>query len=273
MSHPTDSTNVLEQKKLAVIVILIEIFCIIFLSIGGTYETHNLESERYPLWQDINVMIFVGFGFLMTFLRNYQFSAVGYTFLIGGISFQLYPIWETIFAVAFDSNKHFSIHYSIYTLMLSSFCAAAVLITYGAILGKVSGFQLMVILFIETIGFSLNERISLHMGISDIGGSMVIHSFGAIFGVVLAKILSPRDSFGHKKAESNYISDLTAFIGAIFLWMYWPSFNAGPALPGSVSQSRAFINTILSLSGSCMATFVVSILTRDEGKRINMIDI
>ena len=88
---------------------------------------------------------------------------------------------------------------------------------------------------IETIAFALNERISLYMGVADIGGSMVIHTFGAVFGIVLAKIMSPRDSFGHKKAESNYLSDLTSFIGTIFLWMYWPSFNAGPAPLGSVS--------------------------------------
>jgi len=88
---------------------------------------------------------------------------------------------------------------------------------------------------IETIAFTLNERISLYMGVADIGGSMVIHTFGAVFGIVLAKIMSPRDSFGHKKAESNYLSDLTSFIGTIFLWMYWPSFNAGPAPLGSVS--------------------------------------
>lgn len=94
---------------------------------------------------------------------------------------------------------------------------------------------MLVCLFLETVAFTLNERISLDMGIADIGGSMVIHTFGAVFGVVLAKILSPRGAFGHKKAESNYISDLTAFIGSIFLWMYWPSFNAGPAIPGSES--------------------------------------
>lgn len=111
------------------------------------------------------------------------------------------------------------------------------------------------------------------MGVADVGGSMVIHTFGAVFGIVVTKILTPRDAFGHKKAESNYYSDLTAFIGTIFLWMYWPSFNAGPAVLDSPSQTRAFVNTILSLSGSCMATFVISILTRDEGKRLNMIDI
>lgn len=92
---------------------------------------------------------------------------------------------------------------------------------------------MVICLFLETIGYTLNERISIKMGVADIGGSMVIHTFGAVFGIVITKILSPRDAFGHKKAESNFISDLTSFIGTIFLWIYWPSFNAGPSTIGS----------------------------------------
>ena len=36
-----------------------------------------LEGLRYSMFQDVHVMIFVGFGFLMTFLSKYGFSAVG----------------------------------------------------------------------------------------------------------------------------------------------------------------------------------------------------
>lgn len=81
MTKGGDASSILEQKKLAVLIVLLEVFCIIFHSIAGYYETTDLESSRYPLWQDINVMIFVGFGFLMTFLRTYQFSAVGNHFV------------------------------------------------------------------------------------------------------------------------------------------------------------------------------------------------
>lgn len=39
-------------------------------------------------FQDVHVMIFVGFGFLMTFLKRYSFGAVGFTFLIAAFGLQ-----------------------------------------------------------------------------------------------------------------------------------------------------------------------------------------
>lgn len=39
-------------------------------------------------FQDVHVMIFVGFGFLMTFLKRYSFGAIGFNFLIGAFGLQ-----------------------------------------------------------------------------------------------------------------------------------------------------------------------------------------
>lgn len=39
-------------------------------------------------FQDVHVMIFVGFGFLMTFLKRYSFGAVGFNFLIAAFGLQ-----------------------------------------------------------------------------------------------------------------------------------------------------------------------------------------
>lgn len=43
-------------------------------------------------FQDVHVMIFIGFGFLMTFLQRYGFSSVGFNFLIAAFSLQ----WATL---------------------------------------------------------------------------------------------------------------------------------------------------------------------------------
>lgn len=62
--------------------------------------------------------------------------------------------------------------------------AAAVLITFGAILGKCSLFQLFGLASIECFLFALNRAILLHIfKAEDLGGSMYIHIFGGFFGI------------------------------------------------------------------------------------------
>lgn len=39
-------------------------------------------------FQDVHTMIFVGFGFLMTFLQRYGYSAVGFNFLLAAFGIQ-----------------------------------------------------------------------------------------------------------------------------------------------------------------------------------------
>ena len=55
---------------------------------GFTVICHCFVS----VFQDVHVMIFVGFGFLMTFLKKYSFGAVGYNFFIAALVLQ----WATL---------------------------------------------------------------------------------------------------------------------------------------------------------------------------------
>lgn len=53
---------------------------------NGTVVSVQSEVDHlYPFYQDVHVMIFIGFGFLMTFLKKYTFSSVGFNFLINFI--------------------------------------------------------------------------------------------------------------------------------------------------------------------------------------------
>jgi len=61
-----------------------------------------------------------------------------------------------------------------------------------------------------------------------------------------------------------------AMIGTIFLWMFWPSFNG--ALAEGNGQHRVVINTVLSLTNSCVGAFIASKLLRHEHK-FDMVDI
>ena len=58
-------------------------------AIGTTDGTvSNDINKYYPFFQDVHVMIFIGFGYLMTFLKKYAFTSIGYTFLIGSFIIQ-----------------------------------------------------------------------------------------------------------------------------------------------------------------------------------------
>ena len=62
---------------------------------------------------------------------------------------------------------------------------------------------------------------------------------------------------------SNKFSDLFSLLGTVYLWMFWPSFNG--ALAGNAEgRHRVLCNTFLSLSASCVSTFIVSRLIRKK---------
>lgn len=62
--------------------------------------------------------------------------------------------------------------------------------------------------------------------VADLGGSMVIHSFGAFFGLACSFALSFRKKIlGTKNLGDSYTNNTIAMVGTVFLWMYWPSFN------------------------------------------------
>ena len=64
----------------------------LFVEVGeGVRNSTKKESEaavshytasHYPMYMDIHVMVFVGFGFLITFLKHNSWTAVGFTYII-----------------------------------------------------------------------------------------------------------------------------------------------------------------------------------------------
>lgn len=234
----------------------------------GNHSHHRQDYEnefyyRYPSFQDVHVMIFVGFGFLMTFLQRYGFSSVGFNFLIAAFSLQ----WATLMQGFFHGMHHGKIHVGVNSMINADFCTGSVLISFGAVLGKTSPVQMLVMAIFEVTLFAVNEFILLSiLGANDAGGSMTIHTFGAYFGLVVTRVLyRPNLDKSKHRNSSVYHSDLFAMIGTIYLWMFWPSFNSAITGYGD-PQHRTAMNTYYSLAACTLATFAFSSLVNHEGK-------
>lgn len=235
-------------------------------------KEHNITSDiendfyfRYPSFQDVHVMIFVGFGFLMTFLKRYSFGGVGFSFLIAAFGLQ----WALLMQGWFQSLDPTTgaIQIGIENLINADFCCAASLIAYGALLGKVSPVQLMIVTLFGVTLYAVEEYIILNLlHCRDSGGSMVIHTFGGYYGLAISWVLyRPNLHLSKRLKGSVYHSDVFAMIGTLFLWMFWPSFNSAISNHGD-GQLRAAINTYLSLAASVLTAVAVSSMAEKKGK-------
>lgn len=261
-------SNVEKVPKMRMsLVIFLGVFQIAFIVLFGLfaeYEENTGRSEEVPrlyaMFMDVHTMMFIGFGFLMTFLKRYGYSSVGFNFLVAAFVLE----WALLVRGWIHHWEHgamFTIN--IESLLVSDFCAAAVLISFGAVLGKASLTQLVVMAFFEVVIQSINEHIGLtFLKAYDVGESMYVHVFGAYFGLAVAKVLNTKEVESAKES-SHYHSDLFAMVGTIFLWLYWPSFNSAVAV--EEGQNRAIVNTFLSIASSCIVTFIVSTIV-SKGK-------
>ncbi|KAL7539908.1 hypothetical protein ACHAXR_009726 [Thalassiosira sp. AJA248-18] len=217
---------------------------LIFLFIFGTKynEEEAYSPDEYMIYRDIMMMLLIGFGYLMTFLRKYGLGAVGFTMLLTALGMQLSIFMELFVRRMYGSehHSHFPLPVTVFTLIDSEFFAAALMISYGAVIGR----AVMVV-----FGF---------LGAEDVGGTLTIHLFGAYFGVSLAKALGPEDLETASNADARRFSDLMSLIGTSVLWVFWPSFVGATETSIPENEERCVLNCILALLGSTVATFAAS---------------
>ena len=86
------------------------------------------------------------------------------------------------------------------------------------------------------------------------GGAMYVHVFGAYFGLATSYFFRPGNAIKDRdgRGEGGYNSTMIALLGSVFLFVYWPSFNGALAPPSQ--QLRIFINTIMAICASCIAS-------------------
>ncbi|XP_074676343.1 ammonium transporter Rh type A isoform X2 [Strix aluco] len=246
----------------SIVALVLEVITIVLFGIFVEYDNSDDSQILYPFFQDVHVMIFVGFGFLMTFLKKYGFSSVGINMLIAAFGLQ----WGTLMQ-GFWHSKGGKIHVDVKSIINADFSTATALISFGAVLGKTSPAQMLIMTILEVTIFACNEHLVTEiLQATDVGASMTIHAFGAYFGLAVTLVLyRPGLKNKHENEESTYDSDMFAMIGTLFLWLFWPSFNSAIASEPRY-QIKAIVNTYYSLAACTVVTFALSSLVDQRGK-------
>lgn len=218
-----------------------------------------LEVQQYDRAIHIMAMLLIGFGFLMVFVRKYGRSALTATFLLVSISL---PMYFSISSLGIFESKG-----EIEQLILAEFSAASLLIAMGAVLGRLKMHQYILLGLLFIPFYMLNELIvALNFfgfvgKVVDTGGSIVIHAFGAIFGVSASIFLTSKKDI-KIPIEADFTSDRYSVLGSMVLWVFWPSFCA--ALVPVEAIPHTVVNVFIALCGSTIATYIFSVLLRGK---------
>ncbi|MGL1903216.1 MAG: ammonium transporter [Fibrobacterales bacterium] len=221
-----------------------------------------IEVQKYSRAIHIMAMLLVGFGFLMVFVKKYGRTAITATYMLVSVAIPFYFLKDNL-GILGEPTSHID------GLILAEFAAASLLICAGAVLGRVKIYQylLLGILFIPCYAFNEWLLVSGGLGLIpvgsfvDTGGSIVIHAFGALFGLGVAYSMTTSKEY-ETPIESDDTSDRFSLLGSMILWVFWPSFCAALVAPKDVPNT--VVNVILALCGSTLATYFASLKLRGK---------
>jgi ammonium transporter Rh len=219
------------------------------------------QVQRYERAIHVMAMLLVGFGFLMVFVKRYGRSALTATYLLTAAGLPLYFLFDSVGLFGQPPRPITD------RLLCAEFAAASLLICAGAVLGrlKMGQYLILTVLFIPC--YMANEWIVTQGGCGilprdtflDTGGSIIIHAFGAFFGLGAILTMTTRTEFD-APIESDAVSDRFSLLGSMVLWVFWPSFCS--ALVPAQDVPHTAINVILALCGATLATYFACMALR-----------
>ncbi|NXQ46195.1 RHBGB protein, partial [Catharus fuscescens] len=218
---------------------------------------------QQPHFQDVHVQVLLSFGLLVAFLSRYGLGSVAINILIIAFAIQ----WAVLLQGMFYFVLNGKIYVGAQSIVSADFCTAAVLISTGAVLGRVNPVQMLLLALLEVTVCTLNEYILLSlMGVSDRGRALTVHTFGAYFGLVVSRVLYQPHKDKRKREEQQDMGhqrDVFAVVGTIYLWIFWPSFTSSTSVHDN-AENWAVLNTYFSLVASTVATFILCPVLYEE---------
>jgi ammonium transporter Rh len=252
------------SKALIIILLLLPALATAQAPVSGDLANTVREVQQYNFAIHILAMLLVGFGLLMVFVKRYGYGATTGTYLIVAVGL---PLYLGLRATGMLSAESVGVH-TMRGLLLAEFAVASALIAMGAVLGRVRLYQYGFLAAVFVPLYMINERLVLDGGLGvtkgfvDSAGSVIIHAFGAYFGLGLAVALTNKEQ-RDLAITSDETSDRFSMIGSMVLWLFWPSFCSA-VVPMEQFAATA-VNTILALCGATASTYLFSLILR-KGK-------
>ena len=241
-----------------VLAVFSQIFVYAFFQGLGKYDSYSRTWEIQNFLSGL--LIFLGFGLQYSSLRKSSWTALSQVFYASILAVEFFLVFDTLFFSLLENLSSFDIRITTLSIWGSLFAAGAVVVSYGALVGRLNFSQLTLLAIIETIAFSLNFSLNVvEIGEgyenNDFGLGIGLHLFGTYFGLAASFALK-----GSNEPKTYHESSkVFTLIGTLIIWVTFPFFNI------VVGESGSGVNTFVSLLGSTIATFTLSALL-NQGK-------
>ena len=144
----------------------------------------TMES-LYSRYMDTHVMLLVGFSFIQTAPKTHSWSSLAFTLLTACWTIQLNALTQAFWSQWLAGTWQL-VELNLGTLIDGDYAAIAVLVSMGALCGKLRFGQMFILASVEVCVYGLNRALCVLIGLHDIGGTVTVHLFGALFGVSAA---------------------------------------------------------------------------------------
>ena len=153
-------------------------------------STDSTAVDAYNYYIGVMIMMIVGFGYLMTFMKNYGLGAVGFCLLVSAIGLQ-WGLFIEAFFYQMVNHTWGPVAINTYAILAVTSNIAAPLISLGGIIGKVTPLQLLIMVLLEFTAHSFNYNVLMNgiLKVMDIGGTYSDHMFGCYFGLAVSYII------------------------------------------------------------------------------------
>jgi len=268
----------------ALIILVFQVAWIILMGLAVEYRDDFLDNngtttridDWYSFYTQIAMMVFFAWGMSGTWVKRYAYGSLFFSFFIAIIALQWGFLLNGFYQEA-SNNSWGRLDLTIRNLILALYCSTALVVSHGAVLGKLGifGGEAFFYAIWGVVIWTTNYFVCIFvLKAADTGGAMTVHLWGGLYGigatVFLSRYWDKKDpvytSDFHPDQGSTYLSDIMAMIGTIFLWVLFPAWNA--SLAPETSQHRVAINTFLGLMASGVVGFLISRILRGRGVEI-----